>query len=86
MSQSIEEMRADLARKRSEWRWLRTDRLARKEGLLARGLDKHEARRDAEYRRLEKAQARLSVAIRHLEKKINRALAREKNKTTRDPG
>ncbi len=86
MNHSLEEMRADLLRKRGEWRALRAERLARKEALLARGMDKRAVRQDAQYRRIEKAQGLLSTATKHLEKRINRAIAREKNKTTRDPG
>lgn len=72
------DIRADLEKKRGEWRAVRGKRLRRKTELMEKGLGKREIRKDGIYRDLEKKQEQLSKFIRHIEARMNRKTARDK--------
>ena len=71
-----EELIDRLSQLRDQWRAVRSDRLKRKTRLMSENMDRHEVRRDHEYRRLKKEQHMISVRIKHGEQKLNRMMAR----------
>lgn len=60
---------------REAWRAVRSQRLARKNELVAAGGTIAAVREDRRYRSLKKEQRRITVELRHVEKKIQRKKA-----------